>query len=487
MSNKNDLLKSRIVQGFSTLIVREFFIKIFSLIGQIFLARLLFPSDFGIYVIIVFIIGLFGLFSDVGLSLAIIQHKNEPTQGELSSVFFLKTLLSLILIAIIWLIAPFVKNFYPTFVDVNVTMLRVFSITLLLASFRSIPISLLERKIKYNLISLIDIAGVAVYYVTALFAAFFNFGVWSFIIGAVIKEAVETIILYAVQPFLPKIILSIRSIKTMLRFGFYIQGNSLASFLGSSIAPVIGGRMFGPYGVGLLDFAFNIGSLPTTIGINFGRVAFAGYSRIQKQNKLLSSSISHSISMLSIMLYIFPVIIFSFAGQIIPFVFSAKWTPAVPALYWYTAITFFLPVISPLGQVILAIGKSKVIFWSTFISAIFGWIGAYLLVQVLGLLGIAIVYFFTILFLFIFYIAILKKNGFNFHIISILFPKLIATLIAIIFSVCMNFVLPGDTYVLIIKLLLSTLTYLFMMYIFAKKDFLEFTKLIISWIKLKKI
>jgi O-antigen/teichoic acid export membrane protein len=483
----NDILKSNIIQGFSTLIVREFFIKIFSLLGQIFLARLLAPSDFGVYVIIIFIISLFGLFSDVGLSLAIIQHKDEPTQKELSSVFFLKSFLSIILIAIIWIISPFIKDFYPTFIDANVTMLRVFSITLLLTSFRSIPISLLERKIKYNLISLIDIAGVAVYYIVALILAFFNFGVWSFIIGAVSKEIAETIILYIIQPFLPQITLSIKSIKKMLRFGLYIQGNSLAGFIATSITPVIGGKMVGTYGVGLLDFAFNIGSLPTTIGINFGRVAFAGYSRIQEKNKLLSNAISHSISMLSIMLYIFPVIIFSYAGQLIPFVFSAKWIPAISALYWYTAVTFFLPVVSSLGQGILAIGKSKEIFWSTTLTAIFGWVGAYVLIQSFGLSGIAIIYFFTVLFLFIAYIFILKKSGFNFHIFSILAPKLAATFFVIIFSMFLNLILPLDIYMLIVKVSLSTVMYIFFMFMFAREDFLNFSELIINWIKSRRI
>lgn len=482
-----DILKSSIIQGFSTLIVREFFIKIFSLIGQIFLARLLIPSDFGVYVIIVFIISLFGLFSDIGLSLAIIQHKNEPTKEELSSAFFFKNLLAIILIAIIWAVSPFIKNFYPTFIDTNVTMLRIFSITLLLTNLRSVPTSLLERKIKYNLISLIDIAGVAVYYIIAILAAFFSFGVWSFIIGAVIKEIVETFILYVIQPFLPQITLSIKSLKRMLRFGLYIQGNSLAGFLGNSITPVIGGRMVGPYGVGLLDFAFSIASLPATIGINFGRVAFAGYSRIQEQEKLLSNSISRSMSMLSIMLYIFPVIIFSFAGQLIPFVFSAKWIPVIPALYWYTAVTFFLPVISPLGQGILAIGKSKEIFWCTLITAIGGWIGAYLLVQRLGFLGIAIIYFFTILSLFIFYILILKRSGFNFRIFSILAPKLIATFLAIGFSMFLNFILPGNTSALVIKIVLSISAYLILMFMLAKNDFLDFLRLIFHWLNLKKI
>jgi O-antigen/teichoic acid export membrane protein len=482
--NDKDILKANIIQGFSTLIVREFFIKIFSLVGQIFLARLLIPSDFGVYVIIVFIISLFGLFSDVGLSLAIIQHKTEPTKRELSSAFYLKTLLGLGLIVLVWIISPSVKLFYPSFAIANVTMLRVLSITLLLTNFRSIPTSLLERKIKYNIISLVDIAGIVVYYLIALSAALFHFGVWSFIIAAVIKEIAETIILFIVQPFIPQLMFSIKSLKKMLRFGLYIQGNSLVGFLATSINPVIGGRMVGTYGVGLLDFAFNIGSLPTTIGINFGRVAFAGYSRIQEQKKLLSNSMSRSISMLAIMLYIFPVIVFSFAGQLIPFVFSAKWIPAIPALYWYTAVTFFLPVIAPLGQGILAIGKSKEIFWSTFITAVLGWIGAYLLVQSFGMLGIAIIYFLTVLFLFIFYILILRKYGFEFRIFSILVPKLAAVILVIAFSIFLNRVLPGSIIMLFVKLFLSCVAYLLLMFLLAKKDLVDFIGLIMHWLKL---
>ena len=242
--------------------------------------------------------------------------------------------------------------------------------------------------------------------------------------------------------------------------------------------------MVGTYGVGLLDFAFNIGSLPTTIGINFGRVAFAGYSRIQEQKKLLSNSMSRSISMLAIMLYIFPVIVFSFAGQLIPFVFSAKWIPAIPALYWYTAVTFFLPVIAPLGQGILAIGKSKEIFWSTFITAVLGWIGAYLLVQSFGMLGIAIIYFLTVLFLFIFYILILRKYGFEFRIFSILVPKLAAVILVIAFSIFLNRVLPGSIIMLFVKLFLSCVAYLLLMFLLAKKDLVDFIGLIMHWLKL---
>lgn len=487
MAENKDILKASIMQGFGTLVIREFFLKLLSFAGQIFLARLLVPSDFGIYVIITFIIGFFGLFSDVGLSLAIIQNKEEPTKTELSEVFMLKVLLSLSLILLIWVLAPYVKLFYTTFNDSNILMLRVFSITLFLTSLRAVPVSLLERKIKYNLISALDILGVFVYYVVALTGAFLNIGVWSFILGAVIKEIAETVILYIAEPFLPHITLSFANIKKMIKFGVYVQGNGLVNFLRSSIVPVIGGRISGPYGVGLLDFSFNISLLPETVASNFGRVAFAGYSRIQAQRELLSSSINRSMSMLSIMLYIFPVIILSFGSVLIPLIFSEKWVPALPALYWYSAGAFFLPVIASLGQGMLAIGKSKEIFWGSFMTAVFGWIIAFLFVRIFGFVAIAATYSLTSFFFSLFYITVLKRSGLELNIISVFRPKIIAVAFSLVFSLALNLLLPKEFIFTIVKLFLSVVSYFIFMLLFVRKDTVELFTLIASWIKLKRI
>src|SRR5476651_340716 len=105
MVKDKDVLKSSIIQGFGTLVIREFFLKILSFVGQIFLARILAPAEFGTYVIIIFIINFLGLFADVGLSLAIIQKHEEPTKEELSGVFFLKMGLSCLIVILLWIFA----------------------------------------------------------------------------------------------------------------------------------------------------------------------------------------------------------------------------------------------------------------------------------------------------------------------------------------------------------------------------------------------
>lgn len=487
MAENKEILRTNIIQGFGTLIVREFLLKLISFFGQVFLARLLFPSDFGIYVIIVFVINFFSLFTDIGLSLAIIQKRKEPTATELSSIFLLKMFLSTLIVFLIWIFAPFIKLFYPTFVDANILMLRIFSLSLLFSTARTIPISLLERKIKYNLISSIDIMGVFLYYVVSLVAAFMHLGSWSFIIGALTKEIVETIILYYIQPFFPQFTFSKDSIKKMIKFGMYIQGNALVNVINSSITPVIGGRISGIYSVGLLDFAYNIASLPIIIAFNFGRVAFAGYARIQEEKELLFRAICKSVSLLAIILYIFPVIIFGLGNELVSFIFSAKWLPAVPALYWYSLGAFFLPAISSLGQGILVIGRSKEIFWLSFATTTLGFIGAIFLISLFGFVGISVIFFLTTFFLFVFYPIILKKANLEFPIITIISPKLLVALISLLFIFFMNGVFSRTFPFLILKLTTAVFFYIALMFILAKQDSKELLRLVINWLFPKRV
>src|SRR3990167_3382981 len=52
--------------------------------SNIFLARLLFPEVFGAFTILIFILGFFGYFADIGFAAALVQQKEEPPQNRAS-------------------------------------------------------------------------------------------------------------------------------------------------------------------------------------------------------------------------------------------------------------------------------------------------------------------------------------------------------------------------------------------------------------------
>lgn len=473
------LLKTKITRGFSILIFRELLIKIFSFIGQLLVARILAPSDFGYFVIISFIVGFFGLFSDIGLTWAIIQKKEEPTKEEISIIFTFKLLLNILLIGIIFSLSPFITTVYPNFGSVQIAMLQLFSLTLLFTCIRSVPVSLLEREIHYDVISAIDVAGVLMYQISVLIFAYLGFGVWSLINAVLFKELVEATIALLCKPLDIKIKrIGMSSIKKMIHFGVFIQGNGIINFLHTSIIPVVIGVRNGPYQVGVLNWASSIAAIPMTVTDNFGRVAFSGFSKFQTDIVFLSKAIQKSIGVLSIITLFFTVLILGFSKEAVALLYTNKWIVGVPALYWFCANTFFIAAMSAIGSGILVIGKSRDIFFVTIITTISEWLLALSLVSLLGYIGVAVTSTIISFLSFLLYLTIAKKRGLVPDITKTLFPKILVLLITLLLIVMMNKIIGASLIYLFIKLVTASMCYFLLMFCVARDDLLSILKII---------
>ncbi len=473
-----DLLKTKVTKSFSILIVREFSIKMLSFLGQLVVARILLPSDFGYFVMVSFVTNFFLLFSDVGLTWALIRNPHPPTEEEISAAFFVKTALSIGIIIIIFIAAPFIPLFYSNFGSTHIAMVRLFSITLLLTSIRSLPVALLEREIKYNVISIIDIIGALVYQAIVIPMALWHFGAWSFIYAVIGKEVVEAVIAYAKRPIHITFRNNISSIHHMMHFGVFLQGNGILAFIHTSIIPLLIGVKYGPYQVGLLDWASGIASIPLSVTDNFGRVAFAGFSRVQHNRQFLSKAIERSIGILSIITLFFTVMIFGFGVEAIKILYTQKWVAGVPSLYWFAANTFFISAISALGSGILALGKSKRIFYITLISDIVEWSLALVLVAQIGFIGVAVTSTITTIIVFCLYAFAAHKSSISLHYRKLFVPKGIVSGITLILILLLNTILPSNIVLFGIKIIIASICYLGCMYLFAREDTLKIIQLI---------
>jgi O-antigen/teichoic acid export membrane protein len=190
--------------------------------------------------------------------------------------------------------------------------------------------------------------------------------------------------------------------------------------------------------------------------------------------------------MLAIILYFFAVIFIGFGKELIYFIYTTKWIAAVPALYWFSLSIFLLPAITTWGQVILSIGRSKQIFWSTFILVILGWTLAYIFIQFFGFVGIAMAYFFIYIGLYISYLLILRTTGIKFSSVSIMIPKFVGTVCSIVVAIILNKMTSFDPILLLIKIVFVVGIYIALMFLFARKDSIYLYKMIKERIKLKR-
>lgn len=459
-----------ILKGTSVLVVREFAMKLLSIFGQLVLVRLLLPQYFGIFAILSFVLNGANLFADLGLSLAIIQKKNEPSQKELSTVFYLKLALAVIIVIVLFIGSSYLHLIYTKFSSEDIFILRLLSLTFFLQPLQSILVALLERKLKYHEISVIDLIGLFFYYFVAIVLALDGFGLWSFVWALIVKELVELLVSVYYLRWFPSLYFKISDSKEIINLGKYLQIGSIFSFVHTSIIPVIAGIKTSTYNVGLLDWGSNVSSIPKAFADNLGRVSFSSYSKIQDEKKMIAKSIEKSFGVLSIITIFIILIVFGFGSQLIHYLLTDKWLPALPALYWFIAASFFINGVGPLGQAILAVGETKKMFIASTILIPIEWILSYILLSIYGFVGIAIGSFLGTIFMFFYFILIGNKIGIKLNVKEMFFSKTAVFIFGMVSMLIINQVIPSSILYLIIKILLFSVIYILLCSFILNKE-----------------
>jgi len=382
-------VKSRAVRGLTLLVAREAVIKLIAIVGQLVLVRLLLPEYFGVVAIISFLINTGDLFSDIGLVSGVIRSEKKPSHDVLSSLFFVKFAMTFGIVVFLWVARPLLFTIFPALGTSNTLLLFVLSATLFVRPLRTMIYGLLERELRYDLIPIVDITGLLIYFVSACGLALTGFGIWSLVLSVVIKDTSEVVLLEFLHPFLPKLHFSWDEIRPFMKFGASLQGNTILGFLHQSTIPLLGGMLTTPTSVGLLDWSFNIASLPRAMSDNVGRIAFSSFSRIQGETALISRAIQETIGILSLIILFLITGALFFGREGIFYIIGDRWIDAAPSLVWLLVGELFICVAGVLQQAIIARGYTTQLLIRTAIGLIAQWAMAVLFVHLFGFVGIA--------------------------------------------------------------------------------------------------
>ena len=354
-------LKRKSFSGIGALLKRQAAIKLVSFLANIALARLLVPQVFGVYAIVLFVVQFFSTFGDVGIGAALIQKKGELTREELSSTFWLQQMLVWCVVCVAFAAAPFILRFYPALPSYGVWLIRAMAVSFALTSLKTIPAILMERKLDFQRIALVDITETVVFYTAAIVLAVAGFEVWSFIIAALLRSLAGTALIYALSGWVPSFKFVPASVRELVRFGLPYQGNSILGFVKDAVTPLFVGMYCGAAAVGFVNWARTFAFTPLVLSEVFGRVAFPAFSRIQGDRKLLTRAIERSIH--SITLVMFPVtcLMIALGPEIIHVLFTDKWLPGLRAYYFYCTSPLVIGVLVPMYSAILSLGKSGII------------------------------------------------------------------------------------------------------------------------------
>ena len=226
----------------------------------IVLARYLSPSDFAIVAMVTVVLTFVKVFRDGGLGQIIIQAKSSDIANV---VFTLQLFLSLILISLLWIIAPFIGSIFKSIELIE--PLRIASLELLVAPILDIPVFQQMREINFKAQFYRKALVPVVSGVISITLAMLGYGYWAVILGTVIGTYVTAALLTVLLHWRPSIDLDFSKIRDYWGFGGNMLLQGLVGWVINSVDKALLSHNDSKENVGYYEVASRASQLPFTL------------------------------------------------------------------------------------------------------------------------------------------------------------------------------------------------------------------------------
>ena len=343
--------------------------------AQVVLARLLGPTEYGLFALGVIIVGLSTFFSDMGLAYGLIQKKTVNID-DIRFVWTWQCILGISVSSIIFTNAGSLANLFTK--PEAEFIFQSLSLVILINAVTSLSTNLLKKSLNYKVLQ-----------ISELFSYFLGFGCVGIPLAIAGYGGVSLVAAWLVQSGSNLIILyfQVRHPLTfklwttdgghMLRYGATVLGTNLINWVLNGADKILVGRIFPSYTVGLYTTAFNFVNAPSSaIYGNLQSIVFSACARLQDNHQALREVFLRLLSLIT--LVTFPLFILIGVGSefIIETVYGPKWLDAAQLLTPFALVMPFLLIWGISTPILWNSGYTKLEFWLQ-LPMVFVWLAAF--------------------------------------------------------------------------------------------------------------
>ena len=352
------------------------------------LTRLLEKSDFGLIAIASMVIGFTDIFSELGLTVAII-HKQDITDKQYSSIYWTNILFSIIVFCITCGLSPFIANFYNE--AILSTIIPLLGIQILMNGFGKMFQTIKSKNLEYGFISKVRIVASGIGFVITFIFALFDFGIYSLVIGQLSQVAIMQGT-YAFEGRRGQKILwhlNFSEISDFIRIGIYRLGSQVLDFFSSKIDVFLIGKFFGMDDLGIYNLAKELIQKPYSIVNQLtNSVATSAFAKVQKDLAVVTSAFIKVITIVGTIAIPIYVAIFISSDIIVEILYGSSYSEVALLLRILSFVGIECAISSQGAILQVSLGRTDLGFKWTIVRIICS-IGIILLVSKINITAVA--------------------------------------------------------------------------------------------------
>jgi lipopolysaccharide exporter len=322
------------------------------------LARLLAPADFGLIALVVSIMAFLQIFSDAGISNAII-HYQDITQEQLSSLYWLNVSVSTVLALTLASSSYWVASWFQQ--PALQYLLILAAVTLVVGALGQQIRVRAQKNLRFADLARVELIASLVGFVAAVSLAWMGAGVYALIAGSLTTAAVGCLLVWLrlAEGWRPQAQFRLAEIGQFIKFGAYMVGNNLANTFNSQIDILLGGRLLGVQSIGLYsvpkDLSLRISDIMNPI---ISQVGLPVMAKAQGDEALLKRVYLQTMRMTASINFPIYVALELFAPEIIHLLLGQQWHDAIPLLRIFAIWALLRSTGNPVGSLLMARGRA---------------------------------------------------------------------------------------------------------------------------------
>lgn len=350
--------KDKATQSIVSKLIESASLQVVNFVVGIILARILSPSDYGVYSILLIFINIGQTVIIGGFNSALIQKK-DVDENDFSTVFVFSLVVAAVVYTILFLAAPIIGNIYKN-KDI-ILPLRVIALVLFPDVLYSLVNARVARKMEFAFVAKLSVASVLFTGMVGIILAINHAGIWALVVQQILTYTLLPIVYCVVKGWFPKLKFKQDRFRPLFGFGSKILLTDFINAIYSNIQGVIIGIK---YDSNALAF-FNKGqifprTIMTTISESIQTVLFPVYADMQDDKRKMSNMLLNNMMMVSFVVFPMMIGIFVTSDEIISLLLTEKWIRCSYIVKVFCIAYMFWPIDSMNLQAIKANGNGKV-------------------------------------------------------------------------------------------------------------------------------
>lgn len=389
MKLQTDEIKHATISGAKWNFGRQFCFQAIALVIGIVLARLLLPEEFGLLAMVMVFSRFGNIFSDMGLSRALI-HKREISPYDTSTVFWATVILGFLLAGLMAALAPSIAWFYGQ--PELIALALVIALNFILNSLNIIPRTLLEKGLRFRFLFFIDATATVLSGLIAIGMALNGYGVWSLVAQIMFRTLFISILFWLFHPWRPRLVFDRPALKSAAGYGLPLLGTSSLNYWVRNADKLLIGRYLGDEELGYYNKPYTLMLFPlANVTQVLAKVMFPSLAMIQENKQLVKATYLRVVRLVCLATFPISIGVFVMAEPVILGLYGQHWMGSVEILRVLSLLGISQSVLALNGSIYQSQGATMLQFkWGLLFKLVI--ISAIVAGLPYGVMGIAIAY-----------------------------------------------------------------------------------------------